>query len=91
MPLGNPTEQTPFVISDVIHTVTVAQGIQSVEFVNMGSNDVYYGSSTVTSARGGPIYSGGDRRTFENIPSGWLISFICASGKSTTLRQINYV
>lgn len=92
-PLGNPEDQNTISVSDSAAEITVGNiGFQSIEFVNMGRNDCFYGKlSTVTSARGAPIFSQGGRRTFENIQSGWKISFVCASGKTTTLRRINYV
>ena len=92
MPLGNPEDQAALAITDTVQTVTISQGIWSVEFQNTGNKDVYYGkSSTLTSARGGIIYANGDRKSFENVATNWKISFICATGESSTLRQINYV
>lgn len=91
-PLGSPTDQATISVTDSLKTITVENiGLQSIEFVNMGRNDCFYGGTSVTAAKGAPIFSQGGRRSFEAIPSGWNISFICKSGKTTTLRRINYV
>ena len=88
--LGNPEDQGTISVTTTAAETEITQGLQGIEFVNMGSADVYYGKlSTLTSARGAPIFSNGGRRTFENIPSGWKISFLTASGTST-LRIIHY-
>jgi hypothetical protein len=90
-PLGNPEEQTPISVTATAAEIEIYYGLRSVEFQNTGSNDVYFGKlSTLTSARGGIIYSNGDRKIFENIPSGWKISFLCETGKTSTLRRIDY-
>ena len=90
-PLGNPEDQNTISITDTLNTVTVDNiGLQSIEFVNTGSKDCFYGGTSVTAAKGAPIFSQGGRRTFENIPSGWNISFICKTGQNTTLRRIDY-
>ncbi len=91
--LGNPEETAVISLTASVTTITVGNiGLHSIEFVNMGSSDCYYGkASTLTSDRGAPIFSNGGRRTFESIPSGWVISFRCATGKTTTLRRVNYV
>lgn len=92
-PLGNPEDQTPIAVTQTPAEIIVENiGFQSIEFVNTGRNDCFYGKlSTLTSVRGAPIFSQGGRRTFENIQSGWKISFVCKTGKTTTLRRINYV
>lgn len=91
-PLGNPEEQAALSITDAVQTVTISNAASAVEFQNTQGSDVYFGkASTLTSARGGIIYSGGNYKKFEDIPSGWKISFRCASGQTATLRQINYV
>lgn len=90
--LGNPEEQAPLSITSTVQEITLTQGLASIEFQNTGTKDVYYGKrSTLTSSRGGIIYGNGDRKSFENIPSGWKISFLTKSGETSTLRQINYV
>ncbi len=91
MPLGNPEEQTPITITDTATEIIVTHGIQSIEFQNIGDNDVAFGRiDTLTFARGGIIYSSGVNKVFENIPSGWKISFICDTGKTSTLKRIDY-
>jgi len=91
-PLGNPEEQANVSVTASGVTVTITQGLSFVEFQNTGLNDVAFGkASTLTFARGGLIYSGGDRKTFENVPSGWQITFKTDTSKTSTLRQINYV
>lgn len=88
--LGNPEEQDPITVTTAAAEIQITHGIQSIEFVNMGSVDVYYGKlSTLTAVRGAPIFSNGGRRTFENIGAGWRISFITASG-SANLRRVDY-
>ena len=65
LPLGNPEDQATIDVTTEAAEYQVTHGIQSIEFVNMGNNDVYYGKlSTLTSARGAPIFSNGQRRTF---------------------------
>ena len=89
-PLGNPEDQASITVTTTAQQVQVTHGLQSIEFINMGNKDIYYGKlSTLTSARGAPIYSQGGRRTFENIPAGWKISFITADGTSE-LRILYY-
>lgn len=89
-PLGNPEDQSPISVTTVSTEVQITHGLQSIEFVNMGNVDVYYGKlSTLTTVRGAPIFSNGGRRTFENISSGWKISFIVASG-TADLRRVDY-
>ena len=91
-PLGNPEDQTPLTITDTPQEVTLGYGLSSLEAQNSGNSDIYYGKySTLTSARGGIIYSAGDRKSWENCPTGWKISFVCATGKTSTLRLIYYV
>ena len=91
MPLGNPEDQAAITVTDTATEITIANALSAIEFINMSSKDIYYGKkSTVTTARGGPIFSAGGRRVFENIPSNFKISFIAASG-SNELRQINYL
>lgn len=90
MPLGNPEDQTPISVTGTPAQVQITHGLQSIEFQNLGNNDVYFGKlSTLTSNRGGVIYANGGVKTFENIPAGWKISFVTASG-SSTLRRIDY-
>lgn len=88
--LGNPEDQTTISVTTTPAETQITEKMSAIEFVNMGSVDVYYGKlSTLTSIRGAPIFSNGGRRTFEEIPAGWRISFVTASGGST-LRQIHY-
>lgn len=87
--LGNPVPQTPLTITTVAQAISIPHGIISLELQNTGSNDVYFGDSAVTSAKGGVIYSNGDRKVFENIPSNFTIYVLTASG-SSTLRVIHY-
>ena len=90
-PLGSPEEQDVISVDENIITVTITLGLSSIEFQNTGKSDIVFGkASTLTFARGGLIYSQGDRKTFENIQAGWVISFRCDTGKSTSLRQIDY-
>jgi len=89
--LGNPEEQDAISVTATAQEVQLTHGLQSIEFQNLGNNDVYFGKlSTLTSARGGVIFSAGGSKTFENVGAGWRISFICASGKTSTLRRIDY-
>lgn len=91
-PLGNPEEQTPITVTDIAQEIVLGYGYSSVELQNTGSNDIYFGKySTLTSARGGVIYSNGDRKSFESCPTGWKVSVLCASGKTSTLRIIYYI
>jgi hypothetical protein len=90
MSLGNPEEQTPLSITDSAQEYQLTHGIQSIEFQNLGNNDIYFGKlSTLTSARGGVIYAG-SYKSFENVGAGWKVSFICASIKTSNLRVIQY-
>jgi len=89
--LGNPEEQTPLSITATAQEYQLTHGIQSIEFQNSGTKDVYFGKlSTLTSARGGVIYAGSNK-TFENVGAGWKISFLCATGNTSTLRVIKYL
>lgn len=90
MPLGNPADQSTISVTTTAAETEITVAMSAIEFINMGTQDVYYGKlSTLTSDRGAPISSNGRRRTFENIPAGWKISFLTASGTST-LRVIHY-
>ncbi|CAK0754865.1 hypothetical protein CCP1ISM_50011 [Azospirillaceae bacterium] len=91
LPLGSPTQATPLTITDVAQAFTLPHGIISLEFQNTGSNDCYFGDKNVISTNGGVIYSNGDRKTFETLPSNWTVYLICATGKTTTLRIIKYL
>lgn len=91
LPLGNPQDRDTISVTDSITTITVENtGFQAEEFINSGSKDCFYGGTSVTAAKGGPLFSQGGRRTFENVSSGWNISFVCKTGQSTTLRRITY-
>jgi hypothetical protein len=91
-PLGNPEDQDVITVTSAVQTITIGYGLSSLEIQNSGSNDIYYGKAdTLTSARGGVIYSNGDRKSWENLPTGWKISIRCATGKTSTLRVIYYV
>jgi hypothetical protein len=88
--LGNPVDQTPISVTATAQEITISYGLKSVEFFNGDSADCYFGCiDTLTSVRGGVIYAG-QSKSFESIPSGWKISFVCAAGKSTTLRRVDY-
>ena len=89
--LQNPVEQDLVTVTDAGVTVTLDQGLASIEFQNTGSNDCAYGSATVTYAKGILLYAAGNPKSFENLPSGWKITFITDTGKTTTLRQVNYL
>ena len=92
MALGSPEDQTVINVSSTVQTITLDVGLSSIEFQNTGHNRVYYGkASTLTVARGGIIYGKGDRKVFENLPSNWKISFICAKNQTSKLRRLNYV
>lgn len=92
MPLGNPEETEVISVDENGTTITVTQGLSSLEIQNTGSADVAFGKpSTVTFARGILIYANGDRKSWENLPTGWTVRFITAAGKTTTLRRVNYV
>lgn len=89
-PLGNPEDQDALTITPVVQEVIVTHGLQSIEFINLGASDVFFGKlSTLTAERGGIIYSNGGTKSFENIPSNWRISFITKTGNSN-LRRIDY-
>lgn len=89
--LGNPEEQDTIAVTAAAAQTQITHGLQSIEFQNLGTKNVYFGKlSTLTSDRGGIIYSSGGSKTFENVGAGWKISFICASGESSTLRRIDY-
>ena len=88
-PLGNPEDQDAINVTNSAAETQITHGLQSIEFVNMSGKDIYYGGSSVTKDKGAPIFSGGGRRTFEQIPAGWKISFVVASG-TAELRRIDY-
>ena len=91
-PLGNPEDTATITVTAAVTTITISQGLSSLEIQNSGNNDVAFGkASTLTFARGILIYSQGDRKSWENLPTGWTVSFRCDSGKSTTLKRVNYV
>ena len=90
-PLGNPTQKAVIVVTDVAQTITLTQGLMSMELQNSGQKNCYYGASDVTSDNGGILYSAGDRKSWENLASGWKVSLLCKSGETTTLRRIDYV
>lgn len=90
-PLGNPTHKTPVSVTSTEITLTITHGFQSIEFQNWSVNDVYFGATGVTTANGGRIVANGGSKIFENIPSNWKVTFICASGKTATLQRIDYL
>jgi hypothetical protein len=90
-PLGNPTIATPITVTDTPVLLTVSHGIVSLELCNMGNNDCYFGDSTVTDSTGMPIFSSGVSKVWENLPSNFKVYLVCATGKTTDLRRINYV
>lgn len=90
-PLGNPEIQTPLTITDTVQEVTITQGLISLEVQNTGNSDIYYGNSAdLTSSNGLIIYSQGEKKSWENVPSNFKISFMCATGQTSTLRLIYY-
>lgn len=89
LPLGSPIPQTPLTITNTAQQITIPHGIISLELQNTGNVDIYFGDSTVDSTKGGVIYSNGDRKVFETIPSNFTIYVITASATST-LRIIHY-
>ncbi len=90
-PLGNPTQRTPITVTDVVQTLTVTHGLTSLELQNTGQKDCYFGSSSVTSSNGSIIFSGGDRKSWESLPSNWQVSVVCKSNEQTILRRVDYV
>jgi hypothetical protein len=91
-PLGNPSDAANITVTDAVTTITVAQGLSSLEIQNSGDNNVAFGkASTLTFARGILLYRQGDRKSWENLTSGWTVSFRCDTGKTTTLKRVDYV
>lgn len=90
-PLGNPTIVAPLTITDDAQLLTVPHGTISIEVCNMGVNDCYFGDETVTDLTGMPIFSSGVTKVWENLPSNFKVWLICAAGKTTQIRRVNYL
>lgn len=91
LPLGNPTDQAPISVTDASQEVLIPQGTIAVDFQNTGANSVYYGQlATLTAARGYKLIAG-ETVTFIHVPTSFKIAFICDTGLTSTIRQINYI
>lgn len=91
LPLGSPVQRTPITIIDVAQAITLPHGIMSIQIQNTGNSDCYVGNASVTSANGLILYSQGDRMTFETLPSNFKLYLICESGKTTTVRILDFL
>ena len=88
--LGSPTQRTAETIGNAATTdLTITGGKKDMLVQNTGSNSIYMGNSSVTSANGFQMYSA-TSFLFENVNDSFTVSFICAAGQTSTLRIVEF-
>ncbi len=81
---------SPKTVNDGRVSVTLTSGKRSMTIENNGVNDAFYGNSTVTSTNGKTLFAHGESVHFSNCRDGFTLFFITATGKTTTLRIIEF-
>ncbi len=61
----------------------------AVELFNAGPDTVYYGGDGVTASNGIPLFEG-DKKIFTNVENTFILKFRCATGKTASLREVQY-
>jgi len=87
--VGAGSHATPITVTSAFAQYVVSAGKRSVEMINVGNQNAFFGGSGVTTANGFPIY----RRTYKtwnNVTSGWNIYLCCGSALTTEVRVIEY-
>lgn len=88
--IGSPTLETAVAVTETAQLITVLGPKKTMEVYNADpSNLVFYGDLNVTSANGIPILPG-ETKTWASVENGFKIYFVCAAGKTATLRRITY-
>lgn len=89
--LGEAKDRDEITITDTITIVGLTSGYRHIEIYNSGGNDVYKGGpTTVSSARGIPIFSEYSV-LLNNCQSTFKVGLVCATGQSSTVRITEYM
>ena len=88
--VGAASHRTAVTVTATAQEIIIGVGKKTIEFHNSGTNDIFYGGSGVDSAKGIPIFID-EGKIFSKVNSTFSIYFVCAAGKTSTLRIIEYV
>ena len=88
--LGETKDREEITISDSVTIISLTSGYRHIEIYNSGGEDVYRGGpTTVTSARGIPIFPEYSI-LLNNCQKTFRIGLVCAAGQSSTIRVLEY-
>lgn len=86
---GVVSNRAAITVTAVAQEITIGAGLRSIEIQNTGTDLIYMGGSGVTDATGIKLFQN-QGKLFMNVKDTFSIYFICAAGKTSTLRVIEY-
>lgn len=92
-PLGSPNERTPVIITgDAVSPTEIAinSGKNHLEIYNRGNDNIYFGGSSVTSAKGVVVSGDNSHKCFNNCEDDFKVYLKCAAGEQATVRIVEY-
>ena len=90
--LNNPTHRSAAVnIGGAAETaITITLGKRTMRITNIGTKDIYYGATGVTSVIGTPIFSNGESVTFANVKDNFVVYLRAATGDTSEIRLVEF-
>ena len=87
--VGACSHRTAVTVTEEAQQITITASKNTIEFINTGTNTIYYGGSGVNSTNGFPIYRRVSK-SWSSVKSSFSIYVVCAAGETSTLRIVEY-
>ena len=87
--VGAMSHRTALTITQSAQEIIIGSGKTHIEIQNTGANDIFLGGVGVDSAKGFQLFTDYSK-VFSKVKSTFNFYAICASGKTSTLRIVEY-
>lgn len=87
--VGVGSNRAAITATDAAQAISITVGARTIHIHNAGSNDVYYGGATVTSATGIPIFPDACMY-FNNVQDTFVVYLVCATAATSDVRIVEF-
>ena len=87
--VGITTHRTAITVTSTAQAITVTVGKRTIEIQNLGTKNIYYGGSGVTSLNGIRVFPS-QTKVFANVKDTFSIYLVTASGDTADTRIVEY-
>ena len=87
--VGVGSNRAAVTVNSTRQEITIGTGNRSIHIFNSGSQNIYYGGSTVTSATGIPIFPDATMY-FNNVQDTFSIYLVCAAAQTSEARIVEF-